>query len=162
MSTGSLKIVNDNKLGKTISQGLNHEEPQKLDFKQAMINGIFLSEIDTFLTVINNELVKNKMKILSKRNKAVTMTFDFLTLYTKISHNKLLKFSDPSTYFISFNRKAFQKSAKIVLDNCFFKFNTRIYQQIYSYWIRPCTTYAQPMIDVVLCHYKDRWIRKIR
>lgn len=33
MSTGSLKIVNDNKLGKTISQGLNHKEPQKLDFK---------------------------------------------------------------------------------------------------------------------------------
>ena len=93
-----------------------------------MINGIFLSEIDTFLTVINNELVKNKMKTLSKRNKAVTMTFDFLTLYTKISHNKLLKFSDPSTYFISFNRKAFQKFAQIVLDNCFFKFNTRIYQ----------------------------------
>ena len=121
MSTGSLKIVNDNKLGKTISQGLNYKEPQKLDSKQAMINGIFLSEIDTFLTVINNELVKNKMKTLSKRNKAVTMTFDFLTLYTKISHNKLLKFSDPSTYFISFNRKAFQKSAKIVLDNCFFQ-----------------------------------------
>ena len=93
-----------------------------------MINGIFLSEIDINMTVINNELVKNKMKTLSKRNKAITMTFDFLTLYTKISHDKLVKFSDPSTYFISFNRKAFQKSAKIVLDNCFFKFNTRICQ----------------------------------
>ena len=33
MSSGSLKIVNDNKLGKTISQGLNYKEPQKLDSK---------------------------------------------------------------------------------------------------------------------------------
>ena len=33
MSTGSLKIVNDYKLSKTISQGLNYKEPQKLDFK---------------------------------------------------------------------------------------------------------------------------------
>ena len=33
MSTGSVKIVNDNKLGKTISQDFNYKEPQKLDFK---------------------------------------------------------------------------------------------------------------------------------
>ena len=50
------------------------------------------SRINTFWIVLNNEPAVNKIKTLSKRNKAnKIMTFEFSTLSTKIPHKKLSK-----------------------------------------------------------------------
>ena len=107
---------------------------------------------NTFGTVVNNKPVINKIKTLNKRDRADTLiTFDFLTLCTKIPHKKLSKvlyelidscfdgcdntyvtvtrygpkrISDPPRYPTWFDTRTFKKAVKYFLYNCFF-FNLR-------------------------------------
>ena len=51
----------------------------------------FFTGVNTFWVVLNNKPVIDAMNGLNKRRKATSVsTFDFSTLYTKLSHNKLL------------------------------------------------------------------------
>ena len=114
--------------------------------------------------------------------------FDFSTLYTNIAHDRLKKVLNELTDFCfdgvlgkyivvnkfsirwtstkpndnvtSFDKSSFKKAIKYILDNCFFKFGSKIFQQVIGI---PMGSDPTPfMANLFLFYYEDKWIRKTK
>ena len=148
----------------------------------------FFSGVKTFWTVQNNKPVIDSINKLNKRNKACRVsTFDFSTLYTKIPHNKLLHvlnnlidfcFNGGGKSFIAvdrysakwvdeFDKKKFmftkaslKKSVKYILNNCFFSFGNKIFQQVIG--IPMGSDPAPFMANLFLFFYENKWVLKTK
>ena len=150
----------------------------------------FFSGVNSFWTVLNNEPVIKQMKKLNERKMAETITtFDFSTLYTKIPHNKLLKVLNVITDFcfdggigkyicvnkfsaswvtakptsdkyLVFDKRTFKQAVKYIMNNCFFKFGNKVFQQIIG--IPTGSDLAPFMANLFLYYFEDKWMRKTK
>ena len=150
----------------------------------------YFSGVNSFWTVLNNEPVIREIDKLNKRSKAETITtFDFSTLYTKITHDKLLKVLNELTDFcfdgglgnfivvnkysaswasskpdadqcVVFDKKLFKQAIKYIMDNCFFKFGNKVFQQTIG--IPMGSDPAPFMANLFLYYYEEKWIRKTK
>ena len=148
----------------------------------------FFSGVKTFWPILNNVPVLNSIKNLNQRCKASSITcFDFLTLYTKIPHEQLLKvlndmidfcFKGGNHQFISvtkfgakwvgqnrpgatiFTKSSLKNATKYLIENCFFKLGSKIFKQIIGI---PMGSDPAPFFaNLFLYHYEDKWIRKLK
>ena len=109
----------------------------------------YFSGVDTFWAILNNEVVITRNKNLHRWGKSEPiMTFNFFTLYTKIptltdfgfnggSHKNINVnmfgakwISKQGSYCMVFDKCCFKKGLKYVLNNCFLKFGSKIFQQV--------------------------------
>ena len=129
--------------------------------------------IKTHRIVRNNEPVMNKSKILNEKSKDTIKAFHFLTLFTEMPRNKLLKVMKGLVDFgfvgsgnTCVNKKASKKLLKIceiTVLFCFFVLNFHVEYNSRSYvflWVG--SDPALFMFNMFFCYYEDKGIRKTR
>ena len=104
-------------------------------FKTIVANAVLFFGVETFWTVLDNELMINRIKNWNKLGKEeFAVTFDFSILFTNMSHRKLLKvlneltdycFDRESHKYISVNKFGArwiskQDSYSVVFHKCSF------------------------------------------
>ena len=148
----------------------------------------YFSFVKSFWVIDNNDKVLESMNKLNKRGSVKTInTFDFLTLYTKIPHDKLLLVLDELIHFcfkgdthellsvtkynerwvkgrtksgLLFNIKQAKEALHYLMSNCHFSLGEKLQTSgWYPYGFGPCT-FLRKLFSILLREQMDKESKK--